>query len=115
MIYRILADYTVNDDRSMYTVLNIENTTVEITLTKSVASDSVFIGIKENGDDVVSGRVCTAFEYIYSSSGVKRFSNLKGDFFFSYITDDIFYSNFDYEELGGRLILFYNDMEDDDV
>ena len=112
MIYRILTDYSISPDEDIYINISIEKTDVEIHIFKSVVSDNCFINIKENGIQVLSGKICTCFEYIYKASRVKHNSILKGDFYFSYVTEDAFGKNFDYNYLGSKLFLFYDNKED---
>jgi hypothetical protein len=112
MVYRVLTNYLVNSERDLYTVMSIEGISVEIHITKSVVSDRCFITIKEDGVEIVTGKLCTAFEYIYKSSRVEETKRLKGDFYFSYTTEDTFNKNFDYKYLGDKLFLFYDNKEE---
>lgn len=112
LLYEVLLDYTLSEDKNIYSVFTLENVMVEITISKSVTSDNCFISIKENGQYIVQNKICTSREYIMLEAKQLKQSLLRGDFFFSYVTTEMENCNFNYKYLGEHLFLFYNQVEE---
>lgn len=108
MAYRILMDYTISNEKNIFTSLQLEGHNVEIEIAKSVVSDKCFINIKINGEDYVTGKICGTYEPILDVSKTWFDCPLNGDFFFAYTVEDELYYDFDITKLGSKLFLMYD-------
>lgn len=81
-----------------------------VTMRKSTVSDNCYITIEVDNIMLCENRVCTCNEIL--TNGVVDERDYPEWFYFSYVTSDL-YKNFNYNELGKTLFLFYYDGVDE--
>lgn len=113
MIYKIDCNYTIDDNTNIYFTMPIEQLQLEVEIIKSSVSNNCFISIKEDGDYIVEGKICTEGEYIYTRCDRRHRSKLSGDFFFAYTAIEDIGNDFDINKLGKTLFFFYNDAKEE--
>ena len=109
MIHKILMDYTINNSKNIYATVQLENNSIDIEISKSVVSNKCFITIKINGESYCDGIVCLGYTAITRLVGTWYDSPLYGDFYFAYTNKENFGKDFNIDELGKTLFLFYDD------
>lgn len=112
MLYIIPIDYDRLNESTQTSIFSINNKQYYINIRKSSISNNCYITIKIDGETICDNKSCTCNEII--TKGIVDTELYKEWIYFAYVTDDI-EKDFDYNELGKTLMLFYWDRDESDL
>lgn len=112
MLLMIPINYKDLEKMTQTSLFNIGGRQYSITIRKSTISKNCYITIEVDRELICENKSCTCGEFI--TRGIVDPEKYPEQFYFSYTTDGIG-RNFNYDNLGEKLFLFYWDGNEDDI
>ena len=112
MICLIPVDYENLKKMTQTSLCTIQGKQYSLTLRKSTVSDNCYITIEIDGEVLCENKTCTCNEVI--TNGIVEKEKYPEWLYFSYIDSKI-EKNFNYDDLGKTLFLFYWDRDESDL
>lgn len=112
MIYMIPINYKELHKATQTSLFSVDGKQYSVTIRKSTISNNCYITIEIDREIVCENKSCTCGELI--TRGIVDPEKYPEQFYFSYTTDGI-NKDFNYNELGEKLFLFYWNGDESDL